>query len=149
MHASIRVVFLRGSICSCAWMSSKVELSLINPSWLFSLRRFLSMSHTLFLVHDQSLSCLFYMNCGYDASDCDSITSIGGARIYCLYLSRAYDDMRCCEGRVERSVLVRLRLNHRISFHVRRSIHSYKKLLALVFNVKAFDSYHLTSQMHV
>ena len=104
------------------WMSSKVELSSINPGWLFSLRRILPMSYTLLLVHEQSLSCLFSMHCGYDAFD-----PVHGHVGHCLLVRlrfnhfhgrrpNIWDDMRCCEGRVERSVLVRLRLNHRILF---------------------------------
>ena len=46
----------------------------------------------LFIVHEMWLWCVPL-----------SITSMGGARMHCLLLSCACDDMRCCEGRVERS----------------------------------------------
>ena len=101
---------------------------------------------TAFMMH--LILCTVASDIVY-SSDCDSITSMGGARIYCSYLSGAYDDMWYCEGRVERSVLVRLRLNHIISFHMRRSIHAHKMSLSLVLNVKVSDSHHLTSKMHV
>ena len=136
---SLTCVFVLKRSCACSRQRMPVHRSLLDP---------LLRCVTLVLctcnedVKDVILK-------SYYLFDCDSITFMGGARIYCFYLSRFYDDQGCCEGRVERSVVARLRLKHIISFHERRSIHSYKMLLTLLFNVKAFESFHLTRQLHV
>ena len=66
------------------------------------------------------------------SSDCDSITPLGGARIYAMI---------CDAVKVAPTFCTRSTATHsQNTFHMRSSIHLYNMLLALVINGKAFDS---------